>query len=208
MKSETNILKQERKVENYYRYHARIYDATRWSFLFGRQGILEELPDLPTAPRILEVGCGTGKNIQLLEYLFPDARIYGIDLSKAMLKKARKKVDPQQVRLINRPYGTEDLELEPFDLILFSYSLSMVGDEIDQILQRVYEDLKPKGLIAVLDFHTTPFRWFQAWMKNNHVAVDGHLLALLKKYFSERKSTTHKAYLGLWQYFTFLGKRK
>lgn len=208
MSSKASIFKQEQKVENYYRYHAGIYDATRWSFLFGRQQILQDLPDLPASPRILEVGCGTGKNIQLLEYLFPDSMIYGIDLSKAMLKKARKKVDSRQVTLINQPYGTKDLEVEPFDLILFSYSLSMVGDDIDQILQQVYEDLKPKGVIAVVDFYDTPFRWFQTWMKNNHVAINGRLMVLLKKYFSESNSSTHKAYLGLWQYFTFLGKRK
>lgn len=208
MKSASPTLTRKKEVVRYYRFHSRIYDATRWSFLFGRKEMLMNLPNLPANPRILEVGCGTGKNIQLMEFLFPDAQIYGVDLSQAMLDKAGKKLDNQQVTLINRPYGTGELKLEPFDLILCSYSLSMFGDDIDHILQKVYEDLKPNGYVAVLDFHTTPFPWFRSWMKKNHVSINGRLLIMLQKFFYTGRSETYKAYLGLWKYFSFLGKRK
>ncbi len=210
MSQSTSALEQEQelKVKKYYRFHAGIYDETRWSFLFGRRQLIQYLPDLPANPRILEVGCGTGKNIELLEYLFPDARIYGIDLSQAMLNKARKKVDSTQVTLINVPYGKSNLNLQPFDVILFSYSLSMLGDDIDSVLQQACEDLKPNGSIAAVDFHQTPFHWFQSWMKHNHVAMDGRLPALLQKYFRADRCTIEKAYLGLWQFFYFIGKPK
>ena len=195
------------KLERYYKYHSRIYDATRWSFLFGRRQLLSEIPDLPPYPRILEVGCGTGKNIEVLEYLFPDAKIYGVDLSKDMLHKARLKTkDPEQITLLNKRYGAKNLDLEPFDLILLSYSLTMTGDKTESVLQQAYEDLKPKGTVAVVDFHNTSFSWFRRWMGNNHVAMNGQVLPLLKKYFAPQDTAVYKAYLGLWQYFTFIGR--
>jgi S-adenosylmethionine-diacylgycerolhomoserine-N-methlytransferase len=48
-------------IERYYRLHSRIYAATRWSFLFGRRAILDDIAAATTPARILEVGCGTGK---------------------------------------------------------------------------------------------------------------------------------------------------
>lgn len=195
------------KIEKYYKYHSGIYDATRWSFLFGRQRLLTKLPGLPPGPRILEVGCGTGKNIEILEYLFPDAEICGVDLSREMLQKAHLKTrDSQQVTLLNTSYGSEDLDLEPFDLILLSYSLTMTGDTTEDILQQVLEDLKMDGSVAVVDFHTSPYRWFRRWMGRNHVSMNGQLLPLLKKYFVPEAISVSKAYMGLWQYFTFLGR--
>lgn len=208
MKQKSSAFEQQLKLKKYYNFHARFYDQTRWSFLFGRRQLIQNLPDLPPHPRILEVGCGTGKNIELLEYLFPDARIFGVDLSESMLDKARKKFDNRQVSLIRKAYGKSALELEPFDIILFSYSLSMLGDDIDAALQQACKDLKPGGFIAAVDFHQTPFRWFQSWMSRNHVAMDGRLPALLRKYFRADQCTIEKAYLGFWQYFHFMGTSK
>lgn len=198
----------EQKLQSYYRLHSKVYDATRWSFLFGRESLLNRLPDLPPRPRILEIGCGTGRNIEYLQYLFPDAHIYGVDLSAEMLKKAHRKInDSRQVTLMHSRYGSEPLDTEAFDLILLSYSLTMTGDRTEAILQQIYDDLKAHGHIAVVDFHYSPFRWFRRWMKKNHVVMDGSLLSLLHKYFHPKSSTVHDAYLGLWSYLEFIGKR-
>lgn len=195
-------------IQRYYKVHSKVYDVTRWSFLFGRQRILSDLPDLKPRPRILEVGCGTGKNIPFLEYLYPDATIVGMDISGDMLEKAKKKTgDSEQVNLIQRRYGDRETAQKPFDLILLSYSLTMIGDSTDNILQQIHEDLSTDGYVGVVDFHSTPFRWFRRWMSKNHVAIDGTVLPLLRKYFSEEQASVHNAYLGFWKYFTFLGKR-
>lgn len=196
------------RIQNYYRFHSKIYDATRWSFLFGRRRLLSELPDLRPRPRILEIGCGTGKNIEFLEYLYPDATIIGMDISKEMLEKAgQKSGKSEQVSLVHRRYGHEETEEKPFDLILLSYSLTMIGDSTEKILQQVHEDLNPDGYVGVVDFHSTPFHWFRWWMSKNHVEIDGTMLPLLMKYFTEDKASVHRAYLGFWKYFLFVGKR-
>lgn len=191
----------------YYRFHAGIYDLTRWSFLFGRHQLLHELPDLPSRPRILEVGCGTGSNVDRLQRLFPDAVIYGMDLSSHMLQKADEKVgQSEQVTLINDRYGKEGLDLKPFDLIVLSYTLTMTGSHTEHIIQKVHSDLKPDGYIAVVDFHSTPLGWFENWMSINHVKINERLLSLLGKYFSSSLVEVNAAYLGLWRYFRFIGQ--
>ncbi|TYP95464.1 S-adenosylmethionine-diacylgycerolhomoserine-N-methyltransferase [Fodinibius salinus] len=194
-------------VEKYYRFHSLIYDATRWSFLFGRDDLLDGIPDLSSKPRILEIGCGTGKNLSRLQYYFPDADLVGIDLSSAMLEVAKNKfIDSNQVKLIQAEYGADDIQLEPFDLIICSYSLTMVGDNIEDVIVQITDGLNPHGYIAVVDFNTSPFGWFRQWMEVNHVDLSGHLLPLLNKYYRPVISEKNDAYWGLWSYFTFIGQ--
>lgn len=196
------------RLENYYRFHSRIYDATRWSFLFGREAILDFVPDLPSRPRILEIGCGTGKNIELMEYHFSDANILGVDLSEEMLSVAQTKLqDSKKVKFRKQKYGAEELDEEPFDLILLSYSLTMIGNQVEEVLDQISKDLKPKGYIAVVDFHTSSYGWFRHWMDFNHVDLSGHLLSLIQKYFRPVETEVNSAYLGLWSYFLFLGSQ-
>lgn len=195
------------RVENYYRFHSHIYDATRWTFLFGRDKILEMITDMPERPRILEIGCGTGTNIKKLKQHFPDARITGIDLSDDMLEIARKKMGNQKnIQFLKLNYGFDPVEEASFDLILFSYSLTMFDYPIEHIFEQISRDLNHDGYIAVVDFNTSPAGWFRQWMKINHVDLSGHLFPLLKKYFTPLKTQVNSAYLGLWSYFLFLGR--
>lgn len=195
------------KLEQYYRFHSRIYDATRWTFLFGREPLLNRLPALPPQPRIMEIGCGTGHNIERLGEHFPDARILGVDLSEEMLEVAQQKLEERpQVKLCQASYGGQSLDEDPFDLILLSYSLTMIGDQVQDVLEQISRDLASNGHIAVVDFHTSPFGWFRRWMEINHVDLSGHLLPLLKENFQPVESEIKPAYLGLWSYFLFIGR--
>lgn len=196
------------RLESYYRRQARIYDATRWAFLFGRGSLLELLPDLPPSPRILEVGCGTGRNLQRMQDLFPDGQRYGVDLSADMLKRARRRLAPDEsVNLMRGHYGVQELPLSPFDLIICSYSLTMTGTHLEAVLRQVRADLKPEGWVAVVDFDATPVPLFRRWMARNHVRMDGRLLPLLQTYFRPERTERHEAYLGAWSWFQFIGRR-
>jgi len=124
-----------------------------------------------------------------------------------MLEVARKKLGTSDhIRFLNAEYGDENLDEKPFDMILFSYSLTMFDDPAEDIFEQISRDLKPNGYIAVVDFNTSPYRWFRRWMSVNHVDLNGHLLPLLKKYFNPLEIEVNPAYLGLWSYFHFLGK--
>ncbi len=197
-------------LERYYRWHARIYDATRWSFLFGRTGLAERVATLRTPENILEIGCGTGRNLARLARRFPQARLTGLDLSADMLARARRGLESfgDRVELAHQAY-TRPLHDEPrFDLIVLSYCLSMIDPGWEQVIASARQDLRPRGLIAVVDFHDSNRPTFQRWMGVNHVRMEGHLLPELRARFQPLDSAVHRAYGGLWRYFHFVGARE
>jgi S-adenosylmethionine-diacylgycerolhomoserine-N-methlytransferase len=199
--------RQQQGLQRYYRWHARIYDATRWSFLFGRRALMRQLGDYVQPRRILEVGCGTGTNLQMLARCFPRAHLTGVDLSTDMLNVARRKLARWQDRLdlIDRAY---DAPLaEQFDLIVFSYSLSMMNPGWEQALHAAWQNLSAQGVLAVVDFSESRSTAFRRWMGVNHVRMEGQLLPVLQHQFTSRFCQQRNVYAGLWQYLLFIGSK-
>ena len=198
---------QHQGLQRYYQWHARIYDATRWSFLFGRSALLQQVAKLITPLRILEVGCGTGTNLLVLAKRFPQAHITGVDLSAHMLNVAQRKLAPYAPRLnlLHQAY-TAPLP-DSFDLIVFSYSLSMMNPGWEPALHSAWQNLSEDGMVAVVDFADTTHPVFRRWMAVNHVQMEGHLLPLLNALFNAALSEQHKVYAGLWRYLIFIGSK-
>jgi len=196
-------------VEKYYRFHSRIYDATRWSFLFGRSAILKKIPGEPPR-RILEVGCGTGRNLAELARRFPEAQITGVDLSAPMLELARRKTQGfgPRVQLLHQAYAAPLGDPPARDLVLFSYALSMFNPGYDTAIAAARRDLAPGGLIAVVDFHDSRFRFFERWMGLNHVRMNGQLRPLLRSLFTPTTDRLRSAYAGVWRYLLFVGRNE
>ncbi len=196
-------------IERYYQFHARIYDATRWSFLFGRTQLIKQIARYIHPSRILEIGCGTGKNLAALSEQFPDAELTGLDLSKEMLERVEKRLSGcgKKAALIHRVYSRTLNPKPSFDLILFSYTLSMINPGYREVIQNARHDLVPGGVIAVVDFCDSRVAPFESWMKINHVRMDGHLLPELVRQFRPVCDEKMTAYGGLWRYFIFIGKK-
>lgn len=196
-------------LERYYQFHSRIYDATRWSFLFGREEILRRVGRVTTPCRILEVGCGTGRNLPGLRRRFPQAHLTGVDLSEQMLAIARQKVTDDRVSLLRRSYSAP---VHPgqtrFDLVLFSYALSMFNPGWEQAIDAAWEDLEDGGCIAVVDFSHSSFPWFRQWMGVNHVRMEEHLWPRLKSRFVPLLDERFAAYGGVWHYGIFIGRKQ
>jgi len=196
-------------IERYYKFHSRIYDATRWSFLFGRTAILEPIAAVAKPTRILEIGCGTGKNLVTLAKHFPNAEVTGLDLSETMLDVAKGKAEAfgGRVKLLHRSYDAP-LNTEPaYDLILFSYALTMFNPGWETAIECAAKDLVPGGHIAVVDFHDSMFPWFKRWMGVNHVRMDSHLQPKLEALFQPQTNKLCAAYGGVWKYLMFVGRK-
>ncbi len=202
---------QVKTVRSYYQLHAKIYQATRWSFLFGRRRIIHALKlSMMSDKTVLEVGCGTGHNLSNLAKYHPLLQMIGVDISPEMLKVASKRLQrhSRRVLFLEKPYAPGDWKLpaKP-DVVLFSYCLTMINPGWEEALQRAYDDLDEGGLIAVVDFHDSPFKFFHRWMGYNHVRMDNHLLPVLQKRFTPVLLEVDQAYGGLWSYFLFIGKK-
>lgn len=191
----------------FYQWQSRWYDATRWSFLFGRKQLIRAVANQCSPSSILEVGCGTGANLVRLATQFPAAHITGIDLSAEMLAVAKRKIVNWSTRVNLLQQAYEAPIPGKFDLILFSYSLSMMNPGWQQAIQSARDNLSTQGVLAVVDFDVTSFSLFRRWMAINHVRMDGHLLPQLLQQFTPQTSLQCSAYLGMWRYFLYIGNK-
>jgi S-adenosylmethionine-diacylgycerolhomoserine-N-methlytransferase len=201
-------VKEPLPVESYYRWQSRIYDATRWSFLFGRSVVIDRVARLAEPKRILEVGCGTGRNLAELARRFPQAQLMGLDVSADMLAITEKKIAGERARveLVKRRYD-QPLRAGSFDLVLCSYALSMFNPGWEDAVACAVADLAPGGLFALVDFHDSRFPWFRQWMGVNHVRMEGHLLPGLEDRFETLVAERHSAYGGIWEWVVYVGRK-
>src|ERR1700731_845781 len=124
-----------RRMNRMYRWQRHIYDATRRYYLLGRDRVIVGLR--PAAGQsVLEIGCGTGRNLVLAARLYPDARFFGIDVSSEMLTSAISAISRRGLSThISVKHG-DGTAFDPqalfgvpaFDHVMISYSLSMIPD--------------------------------------------------------------------------------
>lgn len=118
-------------MTSYYGIHAQIYDSTRWKFLFGRDRLVSDI-EIQPGETVLDVGCGTGKHFsRIQESLRGTGKLLGIDCSIPMLKQCRRTIERHawtNVDLSDVEYGHKPLNAGNADVVLMSYSLSMIPD--------------------------------------------------------------------------------
>ena len=198
------------RLSAYYRWHAHLYDLTRWAFLFGRKRLVRQVARHTTPKRILEIGCGTGSNLALLAHCFPNAELVGMDLSSDMLAKARQKLSAHshRITLLHQAYLRPSAPDARFDLVVISYCLTMVNPGYRELLAVAQQDLTHDGHIAIVDFHQSPSSAFRRWMGVNHVRMEGQVLqALTDTGYVPLRSEIRPAYGGLWSYLLYIGRR-
>ena len=182
-------------MDQVYRRQCHFYDLTRKYYLLGRDALIRDL-DLKDGARLVEIGCGTGRNLIAIARRYPKARLYGLDASAQMLATARREV--ARAGLSNRitlVHGlAEDIApaafgVESFDHALFSYSLSMIPGW-RQALTAAEAVLSSQGLVHSVDFgdfRTLPGRRLMAaWLAIFHVSPRAELLAGLEAEFGEK----------------------
>src|ERR1700728_4287923 len=146
------------RMNRMYRRQRHIYDGTRRYYLLGRDQLISGLrPDADTS--VLEIGCGTGRNLVLASRLYPHARFFGIDVSTEMLTSAIAAISragqTSRVRVAHgdgtafNPQGL--FGIPKFDHVMISYSLSMIPDWRG-VLQAAADRLKPGGRLHIVDF--------------------------------------------------------
>lgn len=132
-----------------YRLWAPIYDSTvNRIFMQGRRRAMQLL-DLRGEERVLIPGIGTGADLPLLP---AGVEVTGIDLSPAMLAKARLKLDrcPAAVKLIEGDAQALLVEPVSFDAVILNLILSVIPDG-NACLQSALCALKPNGRLVIFD---------------------------------------------------------
>lgn len=145
-------------MDRHYRYQRFIYDVTRRHYLLGRDTLIGGLVP-PDSGTILEIGCGTARNLIGAAQRYPGARLYGIDISAAMLRTAGRRIAAAglagRIRLAQDDATTFDTAalfgLRQFDRVFVSYAISMIPDW-RVVLDRAARAVAPQGSLHVVDF--------------------------------------------------------
>ncbi len=146
------------KMDVIYSRQRFIYDATRRYYLFGRDRVIADLRP-PAKGSVLEIGCGTARNLIRAAQHYPDARFYGLDVSEAMLRSARSSVARRglSAQIVLRKGDatafdpTELFALHGFDRVFISYALSMIPAWRD-VVRRAAACVAPGGELFIVDF--------------------------------------------------------
>nr|WP_210303325.1 class I SAM-dependent methyltransferase [Rhizobium aethiopicum] len=184
-------------MDGMYRYQRHIYDLTRKYYLLGRDSTIRNL-DVPDGGTLLEVGCGTGRNMALAHRYFPSAKLFGLDISQEMLISARKtfatKATIPEFRVADATAFTpREFGVSGFDRILISYALSMIPDW-ERAVDASIAALNPGGQLHIVDFGQQEGlpRWFrrmlQAWLAKFHVTPRADLQEVLEAQAEEHNA--------------------
>ena len=178
-------------MDRMYHLQRHIYDASRRYYLLGRDELLNRLAP-PPGGSVLEIGCGTGRNLIGAARRYGHAKLFGVDISQEMLKTAlgnfgRFGLD-RRVKLACVDATSFDpmasLGQKQFDRIFFSYTLSMVP-EWQAALRHAFSLLSPDGELHIVDFgqcemlprwfHRVLFRWLDIFHVTPRASLKGEL---------------------------------
>lgn len=118
--------------------------------------------DSPPAPRILEIGCGTGIYTKLLIDAFPASPIDAVDISREMLHRAAEKIISSAVRF--RLEDAEELEMETYDLVT-SNAVFQWFRNLRRALARYADMLADGGVLSFSFFGPGTYRELDGVLK-------------------------------------------
>jgi ubiquinone/menaquinone biosynthesis C-methylase UbiE len=137
-------------VQKKYRLNSYYYDFVTQAFAPIRSRAIAQL-GLTVGETVLDFGCGTGLSFALLEQAVgPEGRIIGVELSPAMLAKAKQKVaehDWENITLIEANAEKVDLSPESVDAVLSFYTHDIMASR--QAVERAIRALLPGGPFVI-----------------------------------------------------------
>jgi len=153
-----------------YDHSSKMYDLLLNPFLNGIRKAFVNWAIMHEPQRVLDVGCGTGKQISLLP---ANMSVVGIDLSDAMLEQAAKQAPGkcQQADATALPFNDDSFDLAVSQFALHEKDTATIALE----LQEVRRVLKPAGIFSIVDFDLPAEHTFTAgFFKWGVQLIEGH----------------------------------
>ncbi|MHC1548425.1 class I SAM-dependent methyltransferase [Phyllobacterium sp. K27] len=191
-------------MDRVYRHQRHFYDATRKYYLLGRDPMIAGL-NPPERGSILEIGCGTGRNLILTGDAYPKTSLYGLDISHEMLATAQKKIEAAGIGKRVKLAYADAAEFNPqllfgrrhFDRIFISYAVSMIP-QWQTVVEQAVSHLAPNGSLHIVDFGdladlpTIARKALYTWLDWYHVTPRNDLFDVAEAIGLQNNAVVHK----------------
>jgi S-adenosylmethionine-diacylgycerolhomoserine-N-methlytransferase len=145
-------------MDRMYRHQRHVYDLTRKYYLAGRDEAVARLRP-GTGDTVLEIGCGTGRNLIMAARAYPEAQFFGLDVSREMLGATAASIARAGLSSRISITQADATAFDPvplfghaqFDRVMISYVLSMIPPW-REALGRAFDVVAPGGSLHCVDF--------------------------------------------------------
>jgi S-adenosylmethionine-diacylgycerolhomoserine-N-methlytransferase len=188
-------------MDRMYRRQRHIYDLSRKFYLLGRDEAIARLHPAP-GDKVLEIACGTGRNLIQLARAYPEARLFGLDVSREMLATAAASTAraglASRIALAQGDAPAFDPAVmfgsASFERVMISYALSMIPPW-REALAHALDVVAPGGSVEIVDFGDcaglpAPFKAaLRRWLATFDVTPRDDLVGALASLAAERGMT-------------------
>ncbi len=158
------------KMDEFFAARAEGYDEHMLTEVEGCKEGYEKMAELipEVAESLLDLGCGTGLELERIFERFPEMSVLGIDMTEEMLKLCRKKFAGRRLSLICGDYFKTDFGIDRFDAAVSFQTMHHFGKEMKEgLYRRVWESLKGGGAYIECDYMVESQAEEERWFAEN-----------------------------------------
>ena len=118
------------------------------------EGYVELAKHIPGgAKSLLDLGCGTGLELEEIFKLHPDIKVVGMDITQPMLTKLSEKFPDKDITLICASYLDYDFGTQRYDCVIsFETMHHWTHEEKRGVYEKIHRALKPGGRYIECDY--------------------------------------------------------
>lgn len=143
------------RMDEFFASRTHMYDEHMLTEVEGcKEGYKKMASLVPSdCEKLLDLGCGTGLELDEIFRLLPRIKVTGIDLTEAMLKKLREKHPDKDMTLICGDYFKAPFGEGEFDCaVSFQTMHHFPKDKKLSLYKRLYDSLKDSGVYIECDY--------------------------------------------------------